>query len=93
MFENVLKVVSAEFGVSRAQLLAPTRSSRDVAWARQVAMWLYFQAGAPLSYSRVGLKFNRDRTTVRHAVIKANRSLSDQDADRLVMNVRSTSSV
>jgi chromosomal replication initiation ATPase DnaA len=93
MLENVLKVVGAEFGVSRAQLLSATRSSPDVAWARQVAMWLYFQAGAPCNYSLVGREFNRDRTTVRHAVAKANRLLSDQDADRLVTNVRAITSV
>lgn len=91
--EAVLKVVGAEFGVSRAQLMAPTRSSRRVAWARQVAMWLFWQEEGCCSYSRVGEVFNRDRTTVRHGVKTALNRLSDQDADKLVMNVRSTASV
>lgn len=91
--EAVLKVVGAEFGVTRAQLMAATRSSRRVAWARQVAMWLYWQEQGCCSFTHVGSMFDRDRTTVRHGVKTALNRLSDQDADRLVMNVRSTAAV
>lgn len=66
--DKVIAVVAAEFGVSRAQLLAPTRGSRKIAWARQVAMWLYLHCGGEvLNFSEAGRQFDRDRTTVRHA--------------------------
>ena len=69
-FDRVLAAVQAEFGVSRAQLLASTRSSRDVAWARQVAVHLCHLVMPELSWSELGRLFGRDRTTVRHAHLK-----------------------
>jgi chromosomal replication initiation ATPase DnaA len=67
MFEAVLARVQAEFGVTRAQLLAPTRSSRDIAWARQVAVHLCHRLSPSTSWSELGRWFGRDRTTMRHA--------------------------
>lgn len=65
--DSVIDRVCAEFGVSRAQLLAPTRSSRDVAWARQVAVHVCHRLEPGASWSELGRRFGRDRTTVRHA--------------------------
>jgi chromosomal replication initiation ATPase DnaA len=56
----------AAFGHSRCELVAATRRSADVAFARQVAMYLA-HVGAGLSMSEVGRGFGRDRTTVAHA--------------------------
>ena len=69
-FDRVLAAVQAEFGVTRAELLASTRSSRDVAWARQVAVHLCHLVMPELSWSELGRLFGRDRTTVRHAHLK-----------------------
>lgn len=79
--ERILRAVQAEFGVTRAQLMASTRSSRDVAWARQVAVHLCHLAMPELSWSELGRLFGRDRTTVRHAHLKVAdwRDLEDLD--------------
>lgn len=79
--ERILRAVQAEFGVTRAQLMASTRSSRDVAWARQVAVHLCHLVMPELSWSELGRLFGRDRTTVRHAHLKVAdwRDLEDLD--------------
>lgn len=79
--ERILRAVQAEFGVTRAQLMASTRSSRDVAWARQVAVHLCHLLMPELSWSELGRLFGRDRTTVRHAHLKVAdwRDLEDLD--------------
>jgi chromosomal replication initiation ATPase DnaA len=70
--EAVLDAVEKEMGVNRASILAPSRGIKKLAWARQVAMYLYH--GGTRSWSEVGRAFHRDRTTVRYAVekVKAN---------------------
>ena len=80
-FERVLQAVQVEFGVTRAQLLASTRSSPDVAWARQVAVHLCHALMPGVSWSELGQLFGRDRTTVRHATTKVAtwRDLEDLD--------------
>lgn len=82
LLENILDAVSAEFGVPRAQLLAPSRSSQDIAWARQVAMYLDHRLNRSGCWAETGRHFNRDRTTVRHAFLKveANRDREDFDS-------------
>ena len=69
-FEVILDAVQAEFGVTRAQLMAPTRSSRDVARARQEAMRRVHAASPQSNWTELGRLFGRDRTTVRHACRK-----------------------
>lgn len=68
---HIFKAVQAEFGVTRAQLMAPTRSSRHVAQARQEAMRRVRAALPEATWSELGRLFGRDRTTVRHACRKA----------------------
>lgn len=68
--ERIFTEVQAEFGVTRAQLLAPTRSSAKVASARQQAMRRVHAADPGASWSELGRLFGRDRTTVRHACRK-----------------------
>lgn len=69
--ETIFREVQAEFGVSRAQLLASTRSSAHVAHARQEAMRRVKAAFPQSSWSELGRVFGRDRTTVRYACQKA----------------------
>ena len=63
----ILETVQAKFRVGRKDLLAPSRSLRHIAWARQVAMYLAHTLPPGRSYTEVGRLFGRDRTTVRHA--------------------------
>lgn len=70
IFDRVIQAVEAEFGVTRAQLLAPTRSSAKVAQARQEAMRRVKAQSPDASWSEIGRLFGRDRTTIRHACLK-----------------------
>ncbi|MGH6749200.1 MAG: helix-turn-helix domain-containing protein [Methyloceanibacter sp.] len=58
--------VVAVFDVEIADLRAPTRSSPQAAFARQVAMYLAHVV-CGLSLTEIGTLFQRDRTTVAHA--------------------------
>lgn len=58
--------VSAMVRVPPAKLRSARRGRQPVAWARQLAMYLA-HVGFGLTYTRIGICFGRDRTTVRHA--------------------------
>ena len=58
--------VAAVSHVPAASLRNPNRGRRPVALARQTAMYLAHVAFG-LTFTRVGICFGRDRTTVRHA--------------------------
>lgn len=85
--ERVLEVVAARYGVTRDHLLCPTRSSREVAWARQVAMYLLHRLTPGASLTAVGREVGRDRTTVRHAVAKVAAWRDQEDFDQYLEEV------
>ncbi len=58
--------VAAVTRVPAAKLRHPRRGRRPIALARQTAMYLAHVAFG-LTFTRVGICFGRDRTTVRHA--------------------------
>ena len=60
------RVVSIEMGIGIDALHARTRCTAEVAFARQVAMYLANTIFS-ISQSEVGHRFGRDRTTVKHA--------------------------
>lgn len=60
------RVVAGEFGVSEGALMAPTRARAEVAFARQVAMYLAHVV-YQLTYHEVAEAFGRERTTVAYA--------------------------
>ncbi|MEM9732580.1 MAG: helix-turn-helix domain-containing protein [Pseudomonadota bacterium] len=60
------RTVAIVLGVPLASLRRKTRSTADIALARQVAMYLCHTTFS-LLLTEVGLHFNRDRTTVAHA--------------------------
>ena len=67
--EDILKVVSRHFGVSKGDILSQRRH-RSVVWPRQVGMYLAKQLTAR-SLPEIGRRFgNRDHTTVLHAIRK-----------------------
>lgn len=64
--EAVALTVAAAFALPLSELRAPTRRSRNTAFARQIAMYLA-HVGFGLSLTQVGHGFRRDRTTAAHA--------------------------
>ncbi|MGD9806435.1 MAG: chromosomal replication initiator protein DnaA [Hyphomicrobiaceae bacterium] len=67
--EDILKIVSRHYGVSRNDILSERRH-RSVVWPRQIGMYLAKQMTAR-SLPEIGRRFgNRDHTTVLHAIRK-----------------------
>jgi hypothetical protein len=64
--ERFERTVAAAFSIRVADLLAPTRRDASVAFARQCAMYLAHVVFGQ-SYTEVGRRFGRDRTTASHA--------------------------
>ena len=80
------KVVSLALLIPIEALDARTRMSADVALARQVAMYLSnTQFG--LEFTEVGLHFNRDRTTVSHAVALVEEKRDDFTFDTTLLQL------
>ena len=67
--DEILKVISRHFGVSRGDLLSERRH-RSVVWPRQIGMYLAKQLTSR-SLPEIGRRFGgRDHTTVLHAIRK-----------------------
>jgi chromosomal replication initiation ATPase DnaA len=62
----VLSLVASARQVPVSELLWPTRSTAEIAFARQIAMYLVHVAFG-VSLSQTGRIFGRDRTTAAHA--------------------------
>ena len=72
---NIIKVVSRYYDVTPEQLKSKKRS-RDIAFPRQVAMYLCRELTG-MSLPRIGQVFgNRDHTTVMHACDKVQSRLT-----------------
>lgn len=63
---RIMDAVAAEFGLTRGILRSTTRR-QPVAWARQIAMVLIRECTA-MPMSQIGRIFDRDHTTILHAV-------------------------
>lgn len=86
-FSEIVQAVSEEFGVSRADIMVPSRSTKDIAWARQVAMYMV-RWMTDESWSKIAKAFKRDRTTVRHAFEKVSMWRGEgEDLDELLTNM------
>jgi len=77
----VVSVTGRAFEVSRAELMAKTRSRTEIAFARQVAMYLLHIVFG-LTYKETGDCFGRERTTVAYACSLVEDSRDDLDLDR-----------
>lgn len=60
------RLVGAEFRVAESDMAAGTRAKADIAFARQVAMYLAHVCYR-LTYDEVAESFGRERSTVAHA--------------------------
>jgi chromosomal replication initiator protein len=73
--EDILRVISRHYGVSKGDLLSQRRH-RSVVWPRQIGMYLAKQLTAR-SLPEIGRRFGgRDHTTVLHAIRKIEGQLS-----------------
>ena len=63
---RIIDIVAGRYGVSRSDVLSPDRRQQAVL-ARQVAMRLIREATGK-SYPEIGRIFDRDHTTVMHAL-------------------------
>jgi hypothetical protein len=77
----VEQAVETVFGVETCQLQMAQRGPARVALARQTAMYLA-HVGLSLSFTDVGILFQRDRTTVAHACAVIEDRRDDPHFDR-----------
>lgn len=76
--QNVVELVSEFYNISQEDLLNKGRK-QEVAWARQIAMYI-MRSELNLSYPSIGEKFGgRDHTTALHAFEKINRELENNE--------------
>ena len=74
--EDILRIISRHYGVSKGDLLSQRRH-RSVVWPRQIGMYLAKQLTAR-SLPEIGRRFgNRDHTTVLHAIRKIESEITD----------------
>ncbi|MEZ5898945.1 MAG: chromosomal replication initiator protein DnaA [Hyphomicrobium sp.] len=74
--EDILRIISRHYGVSKGDLLSQRRH-RSVVWPRQIGMYLAKQLTAR-SLPEIGRRFgNRDHTTVLHAIRKIEGEITD----------------
>jgi chromosomal replication initiator protein len=74
--EDILKIVSRHYSVTRADIVSPRRH-RSVVWPRQIGMYLAKQLTSR-SLPEIGRRFgDRDHTTVLHAIRKIDRELEN----------------
>ncbi|MBS0233762.1 MAG: chromosomal replication initiator DnaA [Proteobacteria bacterium] len=73
--------ISNVFGIDTDYLWTGTRGVRDIAEARQVAMYLA-HVSCRMSLTEVGAMFGRDRTTVAHACLRVEYRRDNPSFDR-----------
>lgn len=66
-YPDSIMIVTRWLGHSPDDLLGTSRK-QPLAWGRQLAMYLEKQLHPKKSFTAIGRQFNRDRTTVRHAI-------------------------
>ena len=82
---RMMLIASELFNVSTADLLQPGRSTRAVARARQIAMYVAHVA-LRMTMTDVARGFGRDRSTVSHACNVVEDMREDPAFDRMVAN-------
>lgn len=77
------RTVAAAFEVEPELLRLPTRGSRRISRARQVAMYLA-HVSCRLSFTDIGRVFGRDRSTVAHACTLIEQRRDDDEFDQAI---------
>ena len=82
--DYIQEVVSKYFNIDKKDLIS-TKKSNDIAYPRQIAMYLC-RTVAQMSYPKIGADFgNRDHTTVMHAVTKIEKELKEKTNTKLIV--------
>jgi chromosomal replication initiator protein len=85
----IQEAVASVLGVPRADLVSPRRTPR-IARARQLAMYLAREL-TPLSLSQIAREFDRDHSTVLHAIRAVSKRLEPgSEESQAIHKVRST---
>jgi|SRR6185437_1361230 chromosomal replication initiation ATPase DnaA len=82
-------VVAHAYGVTLDDLRAPSRSSPQIALARQIAMYLAHIVFS-MSFAEVARDFGRDRSTACHAVQRVEALRDDPELDRTLVWLEGT---
>lgn len=79
----IWRTVAAAFEIEHELLRLPTRGSKRISLARQVAMYLA-HVSCRLSYTDIGRVFGRDRSTVAHACTLVEQRRDDIEFDQAI---------
>lgn len=80
------RLVAHEFRIAESALMQPTRATKDVAFARQIAMYLAHVVYS-MSYNEVAQAFGRERSTVSHACARVEDARDDADFDERLCKI------
>jgi hypothetical protein len=72
--------VAHHYGLS-AREMTSERRSREIAWPRQIAMYLAYKL-TPKSLPGIGRQFNRDHTTILHGIRCVRRRIASDQSYR-----------
>ena len=82
--DSIQDVVSKYFNINKDDLISPKRSN-DIAYPRQIAMYLCRDV-ANMPYPKIGDVFGgRDHTTVMHACRKIEKEIKEKNNTRLIV--------
>ena len=82
--DYIQEVVSKYFNIEKKDLLS-SKKSNDIAYPRQIAMYLC-RTVAQMSFPKIGTDFgNRDHTTVMHAVNKIEKEIKEKTNTKLIV--------
>ena len=82
--DYIQEIVSKYFNIDKKDLISSKRSN-DIAYPRQIAMYLCRTVGQ-MSLPKIGADFgNRDHTTVMHAVTKIEKEIKEKTNTRLIV--------
>ena len=82
--DYIQEVVSKYFNIDKKDLISSKRSN-DIAYPRQIAMYLCRTVGQ-MSLPKIGADFgNRDHTTVMHAVTKIEKEIKEKTNTKLIV--------
>lgn len=86
--DSIQEIVSKYFGIEKKEL-AGNKRSNDIAYPRQIAMFLCRDV-ANMSFPQIGIDFgNRDHSTVMHAYKKIEKEIKEQNnTKRIVESVK-----
>ena len=82
--DYVQEVVARYFNIDKKELIGAKRSN-DIAFPRQIAMYLCRDV-ANMSFPQIGLEFGkRDHTTVMHAYSKIDKEIKEKANTKLIV--------